>query len=586
VPFSMGRTNAKRQEARAERLGKLPQSERLVKSALIKKKEGRVLDAAEKHALKMSSEHGEMLRLWEKLRTLGDRSDEASAAAAPAVSKKTAYEHKYPVVDKLMHLIEPKFASLVRTPSASRVIQSMIKYGSPEQVGKVMKLISKDFVTNATDAYAHFVVSALIRHVPHESYNKLLASFIPSVPQLVGHKFGIEVIHAAYSSRWCSPADRSLLLLAVFKDNVAVMKRWPGYPDVEEVLRQNPTLQKRLLTRLFDLSDKLVSQKEAIGFPFVQRLVGAYVKCGTRDEVSELCDTLRPHIATIASTREGAPLASLAFSLTEPKKRKEVLNNINAQLGELSTSKYAAPLVARLFDLLYDAQMLNKYVAKDMAEHIGQVVNSPYGYQILMHLLTPHEERKWKFLLPNWQEHNLFSMENTEWNHHTWLTADYAKETVEICSKPAVTSHLSALPLLVKAFLAYATDEANAAKLNRHHAALLAREVLHVVQHEPLYAAALQLSQDETKVLAKLAPAQGKREREETEEANGEQKAAAAAAPASSAKRAKHDKATASSSPSATVAGAGAEKKKLKAKAPPTAKLAAAKSIAKKGKKM
>ncbi|KPA79777.1 hypothetical protein ABB37_05522 [Leptomonas pyrrhocoris] len=561
----MGRTNTKKQEARMARLSKLPQSERLKKSALIKKKEGRVLDAAEKHALKMSSEHGEMMNLWAKLRTLEDRSENASTSAAPAsASKKTAYEHKYPVVDKLMHLIEPKFASLMRTPSASRVIQSMIKYGSAEQVGKIMKWVAKDFAANATNAYGHFVVCALIRHVSHDAYNKLLAHVIPAVPQLVTHKFGIEVIHAAYSSRWCNPADRSLLLLAVFKDNVAVMKRWPGYPDIEEVLRLNPALQKRLLTRLFDLSDKLVSLKEAVGFPFVQRLVNAFVRCGTRDEVSELCDTLRPYIATIAVTREGAPLASLAFSLTEPKNRKEVLRSLNAQLGELSTNKYAAPVVARLFDLLYDAQMMSKYVSKDLAEHIGQVINSPYGYQILMHLLTPHDERKSKFLLPNWQEHNLFSMENKEWNHHTWLTADYAKETVEICSKPAVTSHLTALPLLVKAFLAYVADETNSEKLNRHHAALIAREVLHVSQHEPLYAAALQLTEAEVQTLSKLAPAQGKRERKvEAEEAEEAQ--------ALPAKRAKRDSgAPSSASSSSAVAAASDKTPKRKAKADTT----------------
>ncbi|GET89346.1 hypothetical protein, conserved [Leishmania tarentolae] len=519
----MGRTNAKKQEAREERLSKLPQSDRLTKTALIKKKEGRVLDAAEKHALKMSSTHGEILRLWEKLRTSEDDKEE-QAATLP--DKKTAYAHKYPMVDKLLHLTEPKFSNLVRTPSVSRVVQSMIKYGSAEQVNKLLKWVSKDFSTYATDAYAHFVVCALVRHVPHEAYSKLMTHVIPCVPQLVAHKFGIEVLHSVYSSRWCRPGDRSLLLLAVFKDNLAVMKRWPGYPEVEGVLKQNPSLQRRLLSRLFDLSDKLVSQKEAIVYPFVQRLVGAYVRCGTRDEVSELCDTLRPHITAISGTREGAPLASLAFSLTEPKKRKEVLHSFNTQLGDLCTSKYAAPVIARLFDLLYDAQMLRKYVANDLAEHIGQVINSPYGYQILMHLLTPHEDRKWKFLLPNWREHNLFSMENKEWNHHTWLTSTFVPETVEICSKPAVTSHLAALPMLVKAFIKYATDEANSAKLNRHHAALIAREVLHVVQHEPLYKASIHLSAEEEQALSKLAPAHGKRVRED--EAGEVNKSAAA----------------------------------------------------------
>ncbi|KAK7198671.1 pumillio protein 8 [Novymonas esmeraldas] len=555
----MGRTHAKKVEAREERLSKLPQSERLVKSAIIKKKEGRVLDASEKHALKMSSEHGDILRLWEKLRTLEEARAEGQEGTAPTSTnnnnKKTAYEHKYPVVDKLIHLLEPKFSTLVRTPSASRVVQSMIKYGSAEQVGKVLRWVSKDFAAYATDAYAHFVVCALVRHVPHEAYTRLLTQLIPSVPQLVAHKFGIEVLHAVYSSRWCSPADRSLLLLAVFKDNLAVMKRWPGYPDVAAVLQKNPTLQRRLLTRLFDLSDKLVSQKEAVGYPFVQRLVHAYVQCGTRDEVSELCDTLRPHIAAIASTREGAPLASLAFSLTEPKKRKEVLHSFNAQLGELSTNKYAAPVIARLFDLMYDAQMLHKYVANDLAQHIGQVVNSPYGYLILMHLLTPRAERKWRFLLPHWQEHNLYSMENKEWNHHTWLTATYVSETVEVCSKPAATSHLAALPMLVKAFLQYATDETKNAKLNRHHAGLIAREVLHVVEHEPLYKAAIHLSAEEAQALAALAPAQGKRDREDAaeEEAPPKKKTArrddttgktAAAAPAAPRKAAKATAAT------------------------------------------
>jgi hypothetical protein len=68
----MGKTQAKKTEARESRMKSLPRSERLAKMATIKKKEGRVLDASEKHALKMTTEYGEIMRLWEKLRTLSD----------------------------------------------------------------------------------------------------------------------------------------------------------------------------------------------------------------------------------------------------------------------------------------------------------------------------------------------------------------------------------------------------------------------------------------------------------------------------------------------------------------------------------
>lgn len=503
-------------EVRDARLKTLPQSERLLKKALIKKKEGRILDASEKHALKMSSENGELLRLWEKLRTIsvgGENNNEEEQTVAE--KKTTAFAHKYPIVGQLMKLIEPKFDSAVRTPSVSRVLQSMVKYGSTEQVEKLTNWMVKDIAAVATDAYGHFVVMSLIRHATRTTFDTLLKALAPAVPRLITHKFGVHVLHSAYSSRWCSSVDRNVLLLGIFKDNMTVMKRWTGFPDLESILLQNPALRQRLLTRLFDVVEKLISQKEAVEFPYVQRLAYAFLKAGTRDEVSELCDSLRPHLANIASTRDGAPLASLAFSLTHPKKRKEILRDFKDKLGELATGKYSAPVVGRFFDLLYDVQLLNKYIAGDMVEHIGQIINNEFGYRIIMHLLTPHLSRKERFLLPNWMEHNLFSIENEQWNRHTWLTPNYESEEVEICSKPAMTSHLQALPSLVKSFMEYAKDEKNASKLNRHHAALLSREILTVVKSEPEYKAALQLSQSEIKLLQKLSPAAGvKRERE------------------------------------------------------------------------
>lgn len=528
----MGRTHTKKVESREARLKVLPQSERLLKSALIKKKEGRVMDAAEKHALKMASEHGEIIRLWEKLRTTNTSAEEEEEEQATSSKKKggektksvaeiksSAYAHKFPIVDQLMPLIEPKFMALLRTPSVSRVLQSMIKYGSPKQVDRLTQWVKKDFFPCATDAYGHFVVMGLIRHANRETFStSLLPAVLPAVPQLIGHKFGVQVLHAVYSSRWSSAADRDRLLLGIFKDPEAMMKRWVGYPVLEDILAKNPpALKKRLLPRLFDLVEKLISQKEAVEYPLVQRLSYAFLKTGTREEVSELCDSLRPHLVTVATTREGAPLASLTFSLTHPKKRKEILRAFKDNLGELATSKYSAPVVARLFDLLYDVQLVKKYVANDMAEHIGNIVNSEYGFRILMHLLTPRPARKEKFLFPNWFVHNLYSTQNTSWNHHTWLTGEYEEEEVEICSRPAMASHLQVLPDLVRAFLAYAEEKKE--KLNKQHAGLIAREILLVEAAEGKYNEALALSTAERSALAALSVASGvKRSRDGEEE--------------------------------------------------------------------
>ncbi|RNF27633.1 pumilio protein 8 [Trypanosoma conorhini] len=515
----MVQTNRKKEEARAERLRRLPQTDRLKKSALIKKQTGRVLNAAEKHAMKMTSEYGEIIRLWELLRVASDpaaKETTTTTTTTKSVGERKAerYEHKYQTVDLLLKLIEPKFATHAKTPRVSRVIQSMIKYASVTQLERLLALVSQSFVAHATDAYGHFVVTALIRHAPHSLLDKLLLLIVPAVPSLVSHRFGIEVLHAAYSSRLCTSTNRHILILAVLKDNVAVMKRWKGYPVLEEVLQQEVAQRKRLLSRLFELCDKLVSQKGAVDYPFAQRLVAAYLKHGRKDEVAELCDTLRPHLATLCATREGPPIVSTAFSLVEPKKRKEVLRALSEDLGSLAVDKYGAPVVARLFDLVYDVQLLRKYVVNDLEAHLTQVVNSPFGHQILLHLLTPHVERKNKFLLPNWFQHNLFSIENEEWNRHTWLTHEYREETVEICSKHAMATHLLVLPSIVRKFIVIASDPAGGGSaLNRHYAGLIAREVLVVNGTLDAYKAALQLSKEDIQLLTRLAPAMEQKKR-------------------------------------------------------------------------
>lgn len=561
----MGKTQAKKTEARESRMKALPRSERLAKMASIKKKEGRVLDASEKHALKMTTEYGEIMRLWEKLRTLSDPNgdqtqialklkkknerreqrrqanskrktfaaaegdddedededdDDEETTTAQKTSSTTAttakseegvrtvdrFEYKHPMINDLLKIITPQFASAVKTPRVSRVIQSMIKYGSTAHLDKLIALLATDFGAFCSDAFAHFVVCALIRHAPHHQYRKILGMLVPIVPSIVSHKFGMQVMHAAYTSRLCSALDRNLLILGVFKDSVSVMKHWRGYPVLEDIVSKELDHQKRLLQRLFDLSDKLVSLKEAIELPFVQRLVYAFLRHGTKHEITELCVTIKPQLSLLCETREGSVLASLAFSLLEPRARKEALRLIGERLSEFAVGKYSAPVVARLFDLVYDAQLLHKYIAAGIEAEMVNVINSPYGFLILVHLLTPNESRRERVMHPGWKEHNLYSTGNPNWNTHEWLDVEYKKETVEICSKPAARSHLNVLPALVQKFLELIRDATVVAKLNKTHVALIARELLNCVENEPSYQAVLKVLPSDVTLLQSVLP--------------------------------------------------------------------------------
>ena len=539
----MGKTQTKKIEARTERLSKLPRSDRLQKQALIKKKEGRVLDAAEKHALMMTSEYGEALKLWEVLRTIGedgvqglseaqekrlkkrsrveggskdktakfgedDDEEEGEVAtekkgratlttAERAAAAAAKYEHKYATIDRLFKIIEPKFATLCRTPRMSRVIQSMIKYGSPAQLEKITTLLSTDFATFCNDGFASYVVVALLRHAPHALFRKILTVTVAVMPKLVTHAYGLRVVSSAYSSRLCSATDRNHLMLGCFKDDVAIMKHWRGYPVLEDILQQEKTYQKRMLSTLYTLVDKLINPKEAAELPFVQRLATAFLMHGTKHEIMDLAIVCKPKIITVLKegNKEASLFAAYVFTLLEPKYRKDPLRQISENFMEFASGKFTSPVVARMFDLVYDAQLLSKYMVAPLVDNMREIISSPYAHLILVHLFTPSGERKERLLPPYFSEYNLYSTQNNDWNVHNWLDADYKEETVEICSKPAQKTHLSVLKPIVAKFnevvvagLAQETKGATQEmKHFRQYAVRLARELVNVVDTDALY---------------------------------------------------------------------------------------------------
>ena len=543
----MGKTYTKKIEAREARLSKLPTSERLRQSATIKKKEGRVLDAAEKHALMMTTEYGECLKLWEVLRTVDvrgnlglsdaqekrakkreklankpkignkktgsivtkfgdsasedDSDDEASDNENEEESGKKAgtsaknpeglrgaerFAHKYATIDRLMEIVTPKFGNFVRTPRISRVIQSMIKYGSPAHMETLVDLLGKDFATYANDSFGHYVIIAMFKHAPHQLFRKLLAHLIKECPNMCKHSIGLRVIHTAYTSKLCSAADKNLMLLAVFKDGVAVMKNWKGYPELDDILAQEKDQQKRLVGYLYSLVDKLVCQKDAYTFPFVQRLTLTFMRFGNKDDVVDMCDSLRPHLQNLLTSggKDGALLASMTFALLEPKMRKEPLRLFSQAFLENATGKFSAPVMARLFDIVYDTQLLSKFGAEPLIANLPAIISNPYGYLILIHILTPSHAQKDRLWTPSWNEYNLYSRENAKWNTHTWLDSDFNEETVEICPRPAEQTHMAVLRPIVEALAQIA---ANPGKVDSFRLGLVCREAVNLAERDAAY---------------------------------------------------------------------------------------------------
>ena len=539
----MGKTNTQRFKSRQARLEGLPKKARAAVNAAIKKKSGRVLNATEKHVVKMRGEHGHIVRAWEVLRASNERVEEkiaimrqqerdAAATAAALSGKKgadtveddtegalatslistsdidTATGDRTAAVSKLLSLIEPKFLELIRTPKVSRVVQSCVKWGSTEQREHILSFLKSEYVNTCQDAFGHFVVIALFRHANTALYNALYELTQPVVNTLISHKHGMQVLHACYSSRYTNVAEKHQLVLGVFKDSVAIMRRWKGYPILEDILTHLPDDErKRLSSKLFNLVDKLVSKKEALGLPFVQRLVCCALWRGEQSEVQELASSVREFLVDCAQTKEGAPLASLVVSHVPLKERKPVLSAVKTDFVEVITSKHGAPFVARLCDLTYDPQLANKYLVEPIKTHFDAIIASPFGFRVLLHLCTPERSRRSTIFFPNWHDpsHNLYERENMSWNKVQWSNIDGKLSEVEIASHDAEKAHqviISGLwPTLLPFFLKCQRTSGVVQKSTIAFVTRLVAEILHLRDVCEAFKSVTPLSNDELAAL-------------------------------------------------------------------------------------
>lgn len=501
----MGKTYNQKMQKREDTLSVLPKSERTAKMAQIKKKEGRILNADEKHALQMLATPGKILQAWEIIRASANSSNPDSAT-------EQAKRHKQ--IDEVLEVIFENFAGYIRTPKVSRVIQSCLKHGTPEHHGKIAsKLVGAQLAEFCSDAFAHHVVLALFRHASHQLFDDLYAALLPVASQLGSSKHGFAILCALFSHKYAASQARGDILLShTLLGSTINSKQTPGYPTFENILAQDTTGTVRVRSRMIisKMVDKLLAGFEsatsknkaaaqhngaggnntnAPGAPpsgsdleasFAQRLFRAYFTVCTSDEAADAAGSLSQNIVPLLQSKDGVHTACFAFAAVEPTLRRPILRQIAAHFDAAVLSKFGAPFVARVLDFVYDVQLANKFIVPTLAGAIDKVMASPYAHMILLHALTPDEEQKNKALLPVFLDMNLYSRQNANWNKMLFTTgsssATASAASSTICQQPAEKSHAIFLEGILPAVAKWAKKQKEESDGNAAAAAATAAE--------------------------------------------------------------------------------------------------------------
>ena len=123
----------------------------------------------------------ELAHLWERMR-----------------GKKVSQSDRRALCDEVFAKISGKVAELANNHKGSRVVQAVLKHGTPEQSAKIMREVKPQMALLAKSLYGNFLVRKLIDSTDKKEVSTLVNALKGQIARLARHPVGSQIVEALY----------------------------------------------------------------------------------------------------------------------------------------------------------------------------------------------------------------------------------------------------------------------------------------------------------------------------------------------------------------------------------------------------
>ncbi|KAG9094548.1 pumilio domain member 6 [Ceratobasidium sp. 370] len=307
-------------------------------------------------------------------------------------------------VTELMGVLRGNVQDIVFKHDASRIVQTLVKYGGQKERDEVAAELKGQYRDLAQNKYGKFLVTKLIRYCStHRS--AILSEFHSHVIRLLLHREASPILADAYDLH-ASAAERNLLLrdfygkeVALF-DSAAIQKA--GLRGALE--NAAPERRKRVLG---SVAESLVlifnnPDKGAVAHAIVHRVLWEYLaelallEETEKDEAErlrrELFDTCQELLAEMVHTKDGSRAVREFVARGSAKDRKQIIKVLKPHVEKMCADEEAQLVLFTIFDLVDDTKMVGKSLVTDIAA-LSPNSSRTLARRVLLYLLTPRSPR-------------------------------------------------------------------------------------------------------------------------------------------------------------------------------------------------
>lgn len=312
----------------------------------------------------------EAIRLWEELR-----------------QHETPAARRLELVSSILALIKGHMVNVAASPTASRIIQSCVKHGSPAHRAQVLDEIRPQLVELAQNPYAHFLVSKLLAKATRADAVGIIKGFKGRVPQLLRHPNGASVIDDAYNAAY--PAQRNAMAAEFYGKEFTLFEG--SIPaSLREVLAAADPVKKRQVLQSLTQHLIPIMEKGLVDPLLSHRLIAEYLEAAPTSAVEDAVQTLSGvNLLRMAHTRDGATAACAVLAYGTAKDRKQAVKAMQGHVKTMASDQWAHLVLLSALSRVDDTALLRKHIISELQAELAELLDNTSARRVLLQLLNP-----------------------------------------------------------------------------------------------------------------------------------------------------------------------------------------------------
>ena len=295
------------------------------------------------------------------------------------------------LVAELFEIITGRVKDFVFKHDSVRVIQTALKYATPEQRRQIATELRGEYRALAESKYAKFLIAKLVVG-DDQIRDMVVPDFYGHVKRLIRHPEASWIMDDIYRTI-ASKRQKACMLREWYGPEFVIFKasdQKDPTADLSQIVKEHPEKRGHIMQHLKELTNQLV-QKKTTGYTMLHdALLQYFLNCKPGSpEVTEFLEMLKDDEAgdcykNLAFTKSGSRLTCLALAYGSSKDRRTILKFFKGVVKILAADVHGHLVILTAYDVIDDTVMSAKAIFpellnKDMAaeqrdqELLGQV---------------------------------------------------------------------------------------------------------------------------------------------------------------------------------------------------------------------